>query len=117
LNETWRLVQDKVLDVRDIDRVMSEGLGMRYAFLGPLETAHLNAEGMLNYSERYSKTMYAVSQTMGETPLMAGPQAKVVHDQLCQMTPVDKLPQRRAWRDKCLTALAKLKKQINSEDK
>lgn len=24
---------------------MSEGLGMRYAFLGPLETAHLNAEG------------------------------------------------------------------------
>jgi L-gulonate 3-dehydrogenase len=25
---------------------MSEGLGMRYAFLGPLETAHLNAEGI-----------------------------------------------------------------------
>ncbi|XP_065335575.1 lambda-crystallin homolog [Cloeon dipterum] len=117
LNETWRLVQDKVLDVRDIDRVMSEGLGMRYAFLGPLETAHLNAEGMLNYSERYSKTMYAVSQTMGETPLMAGEQAKVVHDQLCDMTPVDKLPERRAWRDKCLTALAKLKKEINDSDK
>lgn len=30
---------------RDVDIVMSEGLGMRYAFLGPLETAHLNAEG------------------------------------------------------------------------
>lgn len=25
---------------------MSDGLGMRYAFLGPMETAHLNAEGM-----------------------------------------------------------------------
>ena len=24
---------------------MSDGLGMRYAFIGPFETAHLNAEG------------------------------------------------------------------------
>jgi len=26
---------------------MSDGLGMRYAFTGPLETCHLNAQGML----------------------------------------------------------------------
>lgn len=29
----------------DLDLVMSHGLGLRYAFLGPLETMHLNAEG------------------------------------------------------------------------
>jgi len=46
LNECWHLVNDGVLNVKDVDTVMSEGLGMRYAFLGPLETAHLNAEGM-----------------------------------------------------------------------
>ena len=46
MNEVWRLVADGILNVTDIDNVMSEGLGMRYAFLGPLETAHLNAEGM-----------------------------------------------------------------------
>lgn len=34
-----------MLDVKDMDLVMSEGLGMRYAFLGAFETAHLNAEG------------------------------------------------------------------------
>ena len=34
-----------MISVEDIDKVMSEGLGMRYAFLGPLETTHLNAEG------------------------------------------------------------------------
>lgn len=45
LNECWNLVEDGVLSVRDVDSVMSDGLGMRYAFLGPLETAHLNAEG------------------------------------------------------------------------
>ena len=45
MNEAWRLVSDGILNVKDIDIVMSEGLGMRYAFLGAFETAHLNAEG------------------------------------------------------------------------
>ena len=45
LNECWHLVKEGVLNVADIDTVMTDGLGPRYAFLGPLETAHLNAEG------------------------------------------------------------------------
>lgn len=45
LNEAWRLVQDGILSAKDIDKVMSEGLGMRYAFIGQFEAAHLNAEG------------------------------------------------------------------------
>lgn len=35
--------QDGIISVKDIDLVMSEGLGMRYAFIGPMETMHLNA--------------------------------------------------------------------------
>lgn len=35
--------QDGVISVKDIDLLMSEGLGMRYAFIGPMETMHLNA--------------------------------------------------------------------------
>lgn len=35
--------QDGIISVQDIDLVMSEGLGMRYAFIGPMETMHLNA--------------------------------------------------------------------------
>lgn len=112
LNETWRLVADGILSVKDIDSVMSDGLGMRYAFLGPLETAHLNAEGMLSYCERYSKTIYAVSQTMGATPKMEGPMAEQVAKELEEMVPLDQLPARRQWRDACLTKLAQLKKTI-----
>lgn len=37
------LQQDGIISVQDIDLVMSEGLGMRYAFIGPMETMHLNA--------------------------------------------------------------------------
>lgn len=45
INECWRLIQDDVMSVEDVDAVMSEGLGMRYAFLGVFETCHLNADG------------------------------------------------------------------------
>lgn len=115
LNECWRLVEDKVLDVKDIDVVMSEGLGMRYAFLGALETAHLNAEGMKNYCERYAKTINAVSHTFGPIPKMEGAQADVVSKQLEDMVPIEKLPDRRVWRDTCLMKLSQLKNEMNEK--
>ncbi|XP_062141328.1 lambda-crystallin homolog [Drosophila sulfurigaster albostrigata] len=115
LNETWRLVEAGILNVKDIDSVMSDGLGMRYAFLGPLETAHLNAEGIENYNERYSKTIYAVSETMGPTPKMEGPTAAVIAKQLNELVPLDKLAERRTYRDSCLTQLSILKSKINSK--
>lgn len=115
LNETWRLVADGILDVKDIDSVMSDGLGMRYAFLGALQTAHLNAEGMLNYCERYSKTIYAVSETFGPIPKMTGPQAEEISKQLGEMVAIEKLPERRAWRDACLTKLSQLKKEMEKK--
>lgn len=61
MNECWRLVTDGVINVCDIDSVMSNGLGMRYAFLGPLETAHMNAEGFSDYCDRYGSAIYDVS--------------------------------------------------------
>lgn len=112
LNEAWRLIADGILDVKDIDSVMSDGLGMRYAFLGPMETAHLNAEGMKCYCERYSKTIFAVSETMGATPKMIGPQADEVAKQLEKMCPLEDLQKRREWRDACLTKLSQLKREM-----
>lgn len=47
LNESWSLVQQGVVSTNDMDTVMKDGLGPRYAFFGPLETAHLTAQGKL----------------------------------------------------------------------
>jgi L-gulonate 3-dehydrogenase len=33
------------MNVKDVDTVMVQGLGPRYTFIGPLEVAHLNADG------------------------------------------------------------------------
>ena len=39
------LFQDDVISVDGLDKVMSAGLGRRYAFIGPIEVAYLNADG------------------------------------------------------------------------
>ncbi|CAH1644385.1 unnamed protein product [Spodoptera littoralis] len=116
LDEVWRLVDNKIVNVEDIDKVISEGLGMRYAFLGSLETAHLNAEGMKSYIERYGETIYNVSKTMGDIPRMTtSKSADTICEQLNKMVPLDKLQERRAWRDACLTRLALLKNEMNKQ--
>ena len=53
---------------QDIDVVMKDGMGMRYAFMGPMETIHLNAEGTQNYCDRYGDTIYNVSSDLGPIP-------------------------------------------------
>ncbi|KAL4710475.1 hypothetical protein ACJJTC_008877 [Scirpophaga incertulas] len=118
LNEVWRLVDDGVVNVSDVDKVISEGLGMRYAFLGALETAHLNAEGMKSYIERYGETIYNVSSSFGPNPRMTqNKSAGTICEQLNAMVPLDRLQERRAWRDACLTRLAILKKDMNKTHK
>ena len=68
LNECWRLIRDGVVSPQDLDVVMKDGMGMRYAFMGPMETIHLNAEGTQNYCDRYGDTIYNVSSDLGPIP-------------------------------------------------
>ncbi|XP_044297606.1 lambda-crystallin homolog isoform X2 [Varanus komodoensis] len=72
ISEAWRLVGEGIISPVDLDLVMSDGLGMRYAFMGPLETMHLNAEGMLNYCDRYREGMIRVLRSFGAIPDFAG---------------------------------------------
>ncbi len=44
--ECWRLVLDDVMSAEDVDKVVSRGLGLRWAFLGPLEVTALNGNGL-----------------------------------------------------------------------
>lgn len=66
---------------------------------------------MTSYCDRYNKTIYDVSMTMGPTPRFVGPQVNDIARQLEEMVPLDQLQSRRAWRDMCLTKLSQLKKE------
>ena len=54
LTEAFRLVQDGVVSPQDLDKTICDGLGLRWAFMGPFETIELNAPGgIADYCERY----------------------------------------------------------------
>uniref|UniRef100_A0A4W4HHY7 L-gulonate 3-dehydrogenase n=1 Tax=Electrophorus electricus TaxID=8005 RepID=A0A4W4HHY7_ELEEL len=111
--ECWRLVKDDIISVKDIDLVMSEGLGMRYAFIGPIETMHLNApEGLEDYLTRYRFGMSRVLSSFGPVPEFDGEAAARISKEICELIPGDQehLSARRERRDQLLMELAKLKK-------
>lgn len=117
ISEAWRLVEEGIVSPSDLDLVMSDGLGMRYAFIGPLETMHLNAEGMLSYCDRYSEGMKRVLKSFGSIPEFSGATVEKVNQAMCKKVPADPehLAARREWRDECLKRLAKLKRQMQPQ--
>lgn len=117
ISEAWRLVEEGIVSPNDLDLVMSDGLGMRYAFIGPLETMHLNAEGMVSYCDRYSEGMKRVLKTFGPVPEFSGATVEKVNQDMCMKVPDDPehLAARRHWRDDCLLQLSKLKHQMQPQ--
>ncbi|KAJ8350944.1 hypothetical protein SKAU_G00260740 [Synaphobranchus kaupii] len=117
--ESWRLVKEGIISVQDIDLVMTEGLGMRYAFIGPMETMHLNApeeapagKGLGDYLQRYKDGMRKVLSSFGPVPEFSGEEAKAITQEMCELIPNDQqhLSTRRERRDQLLMGLSKLKK-------
>ncbi|XP_060682694.1 lambda-crystallin homolog isoform X2 [Hemiscyllium ocellatum] len=119
IGESWRLVNDGVLSPEDVDLVMSAGLGMRYAFMGPFETIHLNAEGLKNYCERYAAGMKRVLSSFGPVPEFSGEAMEKINQVVSQKISPDpeNLSARRQWRDSRLAALAQLNKNMKSDCK
>ncbi|KAL6100386.1 cryl1 [Pungitius sinensis] len=118
--ESWRLVQDGVISVKDIDLVMSEGLGMRYAFIGPMETMHLNAPaGLEDYMQRYGGGIRRMLTSFGPVPDFSGTEgAQRIVDEMCQLIPPERqhLSARVERRDELLMGLAKLKKEHGAQE-
>jgi L-gulonate 3-dehydrogenase len=112
LNEVWRLVNDGVLSAEDADLVMKEGLAPRYVFLGPLETAQLNANGFVDYCARYGQGIFEVSETQVPIPRMTTEGAKEIDRQLQTVLPDSKLGEKREWRDQNLAQLAAFKSKL-----
>ncbi|XP_060577988.1 lambda-crystallin-like [Ruditapes philippinarum] len=118
IKESWRLINDDVIDVEGLDKVMTAGLGRRYAFIGPFETMYLNADGMYSYADWYKTMLEGIMASFREpVNFLSGPELDQVQSEMEQMVPMDTLPARRNWRDKRLAAFAQLQKQMDDAEK
>jgi L-gulonate 3-dehydrogenase len=108
LAEACRLVEEGVVDPADVDAAIREGLGRRWAFLGPFEVGELNAPGGLrDYLTRFGPTIDAINGSRGApTPVASAAAAERLHAQMPRT--VDRAT-RLAERDQNLLAIARLR--------
>ena len=113
LEEAFKLIGDGVVSPDDLDKAICDGLGLRWSFMGPMETIHLNApKGISQYAERYGP-MY---RNFEIGPYDDIDWMKVVNEKLRefyeQMVPLEQIPQAQIERDKKLMALLKHKESM-----
>jgi L-gulonate 3-dehydrogenase len=117
LEEAFRLVADGIASVEDVDIGLREGLALRWSFMGPFETIDLNAPGGIgDYIDRYQQIYARVFPSMQWRVDWAGPVKATVMAERRARVPAAELPERQAWRDRRLMALAAHKRRIAAED-
>ena len=105
LAEAFRMIDGGAISPEDLDALMKHGLGLRWSFMGPLETIDLNAPGGLaDYCDRYGPLYAKMQQQMTPldwTPALVGK----LQDAQRATLPMDQQAARQAWRDRRLMAL------------
>lgn len=105
LNEALNLYANGYASVEDIDKVLKDGLGLRWAFMGPFETIDLNAPaGVVDYAERYGPTYREVAGSQTPNQWDSSLLAKIEAERRAVL-PAGELPERSRWRDNRLMAL------------
>ena len=103
--EAWRLVDEGYVSVEDADKCLRDGLGLRWSFMGPFETADLNAPGGISdYAARYGGVMHEMIKDVRYKPMSAALIERVESEQR-KVMPQERHAEREAWRDRRLMAL------------
>jgi 3-hydroxyacyl-CoA dehydrogenase len=117
LMEAWRLVEAGLASVEDVDRTVSQGLGLRWAFMGPFETIDLNAPGgVADYATRLGPLYQSIAASTTEQRVWEAPLIAKVEAQRRESLPAEDLAGRRAWRDRRLMALARHMREMRRAD-
>jgi 3-hydroxyacyl-CoA dehydrogenase len=105
LAEAFRLIDDDVISPADLDALVKDGLGLRWSFMGPLETIDLNAPlGLKDYCDRYGPLYAELQRQM--TPRAWSPALidKLQSGRRAEL-PANMQAVRQEWRDRRLMAL------------
>ncbi|MEO1720356.1 MAG: 3-hydroxyacyl-CoA dehydrogenase NAD-binding domain-containing protein, partial [Pseudomonadota bacterium] len=106
LAEAFRLISGGYVTAADLDKTIKDGLGRRWAFMGPIETIELNApEGIADYCARYGETLHGLSKEEVTADLFSSDTINAVADSWGPKPQSDEVQDKSVWRDKRLAAL------------
>jgi L-gulonate 3-dehydrogenase len=109
LNEALRLIEGGYVSPADLDKTIKDGLGLRWSFMGPIETMDLNApSGIADYMQRYGETIRRFE--LGAKQAWSPQVANTLEASCRENRPLSSHSDAQAWRDQRLMALAKHKR-------
>ena len=110
LNEAMRLYSDGYASSDEIDATIRDGLGLRWAFMGPFETIDLNAPGGIkDYISRYGPIFVEMAKNQTKIPDWSEEAGKKLELERRKILSHDKLQDRAKKRNQLLKSLRKVK--------
>jgi len=106
LAKAMRLLGDGVVNVEGLDATIKHGLGLRWAFMGPIETIDLNAPGgIVDYTARYGGFYARLASAPPGPEVFSVENAEKIAATWPQDRSPDKIRSRQDRRDRRLAAL------------
>ncbi|MDP4004697.1 3-hydroxyacyl-CoA dehydrogenase [Methylobacterium sp. NEAU K] len=103
LAEAFRLASEGYVTPQDLDKTVSDGLGLRWSFMGPFETIELNAPGgIADYCARYTGFYKRLAADPAPPTVYEAPATEAI---LANWQAPRDLPARMRRRDERLAAL------------
>lgn len=110
VREAMHLVQSGVADVDAVDAVIRDGLGLRWALMGPFGVANTNADGgAREYFTRYAASFQWLMNELGPTPDISPGFIERVGAEVDAMYPGTTREALREWRDRLVARITALK--------
>ena len=108
--EALHLVCEGYCSPEDIDAVLTDGLALRWASIGPFEVAHLNApDGIKGFVDRLGPMMKRLGADARTDYDWTDDKIADIHAALTSRIPLDGIAERQEWRDRRILALRRLK--------
>lgn len=116
LEEAFKLIGSGIVSAEDLDKAICDGLGLRWSFMGPMQTIHLNAPGgVADYVERYGEMYRGFGIGSYEAIDWQQVSRDKLETELSHRTPITSIPEAQAKRDRSLMALLRHKELTQSE--
>ena len=110
LNEAMRLYSDGYASSDEIDATIRDGLGLRWAFMGPFETIDLNAPGGIkDYISRYGPIFVEMAKNQTKIPDWSEEAGKKLELERRKILDHEELEDRAKKRNQLLKTLRKVK--------
>ncbi|CPQ30541.1 3-hydroxyacyl-CoA dehydrogenase [Bordetella pertussis] len=106
LMEMFRVIADDVISPADADALISQGLGLRWATLGPLEGVDLNAPGgIADYLQRYGHIFNDMAAGQGLPAPVDAELISALDGAMRAALPLERLEAKRGWRDRAIAGV------------